>query len=78
MASQINIQASAKKSNGEMIQSGYLFTGGLLGVGSAVGLRKGDPELKEMFDKALKSTIDDGTLKKLALKWFEMDITPAS
>lgn len=31
-----------------------------------------------MFDKALKSTIDDGTLKKLALKWFEMDITPAS
>ncbi|MDX3807279.1 transporter substrate-binding domain-containing protein [Bosea thiooxidans] len=78
MASQINIQANVKKSNGEMIQSGYLFTGGLLGVGSAVGLRKGDPELKEMFDKALKSAIDDGTLKKLALKWFEMDITPAT
>lgn len=78
MASQINLQASAKKSNGEMIQSGYLFAGGLLGLGSAVGLRKGDPELKEMFDKALKSVIDDGTLKKLALKWFEMDITPAS
>jgi len=78
MASQINIQATAKKSNGEMIQSGYLFAGGLLGLGSAVGLRKGDPELKEMFDKALKSAIDDGTLKRLALKWFEMDITPAS
>lgn len=78
MASQINIQANAKKSNGEMIQSGSLFIGGLLGLGSAVGLRKGDPELKEMFDKALKSTIDDGTLKRLALKWFEMDITPAS
>ncbi len=78
MASQINLQASAKKSNGEMIQSGYLFAGGLLGLGSAVGLRKGDPELKEMFDEALKSVIDDGTLKKLALKWFEMDITPAS
>lgn len=78
MASQINIQANAKKSNGEMIQSGYLFTGGLLGVGSGVGVRKSDPELKEMFDKALKSTMDDGTLKKLALKWFEMDITPAS
>lgn len=78
MASQINLQASAKKSNGEMIMSGYLFAGGLLGLGSAVGLRKGDPELKEMFDKALKSVIDDGTLKKLALKWFEMDITPAS
>lgn len=78
MASQINIQSSVKKSKGEMIQSGYLFAGGLLGLGSAVGLRKGDPELKEMFDKALKSVIDDGTLKRLALKWFEMDITPAS
>ena len=78
MASQINIQSSVKKSKGEMIQSGYLFAGGLLGLGSAVGLRKGDPELKEMFDKALKSAIDDGTLKRLALKWFEMDITPAS
>lgn len=78
MASQINIQTTAKKSKGEMIQSGYLLSGGLLGMGSAVGLRKGDPELKEMFDKALKSVIDDGTLKRLALKWFEMDITPAS
>lgn len=76
MASAINLNASAKKSNGEMIQSGYLFSGGLLGLGSAVGLRKSDPDLKEMFDKALKSVAEDGTLKRLSLKWFEMDITP--
>jgi octopine/nopaline transport system substrate-binding protein len=77
MASAINLNASAKKSNGEMIASGYVFAGGLLGQGSAVGLRKGDPELKELFDKALKSVAEDGTLKRLALKWFEIDITPA-
>lgn len=76
MASAINLNASAKKSNGEMIRSGYLFSGGLLGLGSAVGLRKGDPELKALFDTALKSLAEDGTLKRLSLKWFEEDITP--
>lgn len=78
MASAINLLAAGKRSNGEMISSGYVFAGGLLGLGSAIGLRKGDAELKEMLDKALNSLAEDGTLKRLSLKWFEIDITPAA
>ena len=29
-----------------------------------------------MFDKAINSTIADGTLKALHLKWFKMDNSP--
>ena len=39
-------------------------------------VREGDPELKSMFDAALKGSIADGTLKALFLKWFQIDWTP--
>jgi octopine/nopaline transport system substrate-binding protein len=60
------------------VEVGPRFTGGLLGKGTGVGLRKSDPELKAMFDKALNAAIKDGTVKKLSLKWFKVDISPAS
>ncbi len=61
---------------GDLVLTGPLFTGGLLGKGSAIGLRKGDPELKAMFDKALREAKADGTMQALAVKWFKVDITP--
>jgi octopine/nopaline transport system substrate-binding protein len=55
---------------------GPLFRGGLLGQGAAIGLRKGDTELKAMFDKAIAEAKADGSMQALAIKWFKSDVTP--
>jgi octopine/nopaline transport system substrate-binding protein len=52
------------------------FTGGVLGTGIGVGLRKPDTALKARFDEAIGSALADGTLKRLSEKWFKMDVTP--
>ncbi|KPU01689.1 ABC transporter substrate-binding protein, partial [Enterobacter cloacae subsp. cloacae] len=67
---------TADKSNGEIVMAGPQFIGGILGSGSSIGLRKSDPELKAMFDKAIDQAKTDGTIKKLSEKWFGMDTTP--
>lgn len=42
----------------------------ILGSGIGFGLRKSDTELKVEFDKAIKQVQDDGTVEKLAKKYF--------
>jgi octopine/nopaline transport system substrate-binding protein len=56
--------------------AGPLFTGGVLGKGVGIGLRKSDPELKAKFNQAIQSMIADGSLKKLSVQWFHTDISP--
>lgn len=58
--------------------AGPQMTGGLLGRGVGVGLRKTDPDLKYLFDKAIGAALADGTVKRLSLEWFKTDITPPS
>jgi octopine/nopaline transport system substrate-binding protein len=70
-----NNAAFIKQSNGAAVAPGYTFGGGVLGQGQAVALRKGDPDLKAMFNKALAEVKADGTLKQLSMKWFSADIT---
>jgi octopine/nopaline transport system substrate-binding protein len=60
----------------DMAIVGAGLTGDVLGRGVAVGLRKGDAELKGMFDKAIQAAIQDGTIRKLSEKWFKIDMTP--
>jgi octopine/nopaline transport system substrate-binding protein len=72
------ISTLAKPGGDQFVEVGPGFTGGLLGKGTGVGLRKSDPELKAMFDTALDAAIKDGTLKTLSIKWFKTDITPHS
>jgi lysine-arginine-ornithine-binding protein len=48
----------------------------LQGPGSAFAFRKSDPELKEMFNKALEEAIADGTYRKIQAKYFSFDILP--
>lgn len=60
----------------DMTIAGAGITADILGRGVAVGLRKSDPELREMFDKAIAEAHKDGTVKKLSMKWFELDMTP--
>ncbi len=57
---------------------GPSITGGMLGAGVGVGLRKGDNDLKKAFDDAIQASIKDGTVQKLSMKWFKIDTTPRS
>jgi octopine/nopaline transport system substrate-binding protein len=75
MASGSNLVSVVEKSRGTYVMAGYGFLGGLLGRGSAVALRKGDTELKALFDGAIRSMIEDGSMKTLVMKWFGYDVT---
>jgi octopine/nopaline transport system substrate-binding protein len=56
--------------------AGPSLTGGLLGAGIAVGLRKDEVDLKKAFDEAIQGAIKDGTIQKLSMKWFKTNVTP--
>lgn len=53
------------------------LSGGLWGPGVGIGMRKQDTDLIAAFDKAIDDCTKDGTLKRLSLKWFGIDIAPA-
>ncbi len=72
------VSVLGKPGGDKIVLTGPLMTGGPLGSGSAVGLRKSDPELKAMFNDALHAAKADGTLKTLAEKWFHNDVVPTS
>ncbi|WP_112662727.1 lysine/arginine/ornithine ABC transporter substrate-binding protein [Microvirga flavescens] len=59
-----------------MMIAGAGVSGGVLGRGVAVGLRKDDAELKTAFDTAIQAAIADGTIQKLTQKWFKVDMSP--
>jgi len=62
-----------KETGKDMVMVGPGFTGGPFGLGVGVGARKEDQALADMFSKAIDSAIDDGTVSKLAVKWFGFD-----
>jgi octopine/nopaline transport system substrate-binding protein len=67
---------AAKPGNENMVLAGPCFAGGVIGKGSGVGLRKGDTQLKAMFDQAIRAAQADGTIRKLSEQTFRMDVTP--
>jgi octopine/nopaline transport system substrate-binding protein len=52
------------------------FAGDVIGAGNGVGIRKEDKELVALFSKGIRSMKKDGTLVKLAMKWFGFDNIP--
>ncbi|MGD2184550.1 MAG: transporter substrate-binding domain-containing protein [Desulfobacterales bacterium] len=52
---------------------GPQMTGGPFGKGIGVAVRKKDKQLADRFSKAIEESIRDGTIKKLAIKWFTFD-----
>jgi octopine/nopaline transport system substrate-binding protein len=60
----------------EFKTSGPIFSGGIFGPGVAAAVRKSEVSLLGSYNAALKSAIADGTLGKLTLKWFGVDLTP--
>ena len=74
--SQATLVASLEKPGGDVaVLAGPLLRGGATGIGSGVGLRKGDPELKAMFDGAIQAAKAEGITKTLSVKWFKVDLT---
>ena len=70
------VSTLSKPGGDQMTLVGPLFNGGLLGRGAAIGMRKSDTDLKDLFNKALREARADGTMKALAIKWFKRDVTP--
>jgi len=76
MAAVTNVTAFLQKNSDTAIATGPSFKGGVMGSGAAIAVHKGNTELKQMLDKALKSMSDDGTLTAMSKKWFGLVITP--
>ncbi|WP_237480037.1 transporter substrate-binding domain-containing protein [Lichenibacterium dinghuense] len=75
----VQLATLAKPDAKDLTIAGAEFRGGPdLGEGTGVGIRKNEPELKAMFDKAIAAEIADGSLKKLQDKWFKLDMMPPS
>ncbi|MCZ7486214.1 transporter substrate-binding domain-containing protein [Agrobacterium rhizogenes] len=55
---------------------GPQLSGSTWGPGVGIGLRKDDTDLIAAFDTALEASIKDGTISRIATKWFRMDIAP--
>ena len=71
------LQTLGKPEAKDLTLAGAEFRGGkIFGEGVGIGLRKSDPELQTMFNKALDEARADGTLKKLQDKWFKLDMMP--
>ena len=49
------------------------MTGGPFGEGVGVAVRKMEKDLADLFSRVIDETIKDGSLKKLAVKWFTFD-----
>ena len=63
-----------KKPAGKKLQLiGPQMTKGPFGRGVAVGIRKEDGKLGDMFTKAINEAIADGTISKMAVQWFGFD-----
>jgi octopine/nopaline transport system substrate-binding protein len=52
------------------------LSGGPWGPGVGIGLRQSDNDLVAVFDKAIAEAKADGTLRRLSLQWFGLDVSP--
>ena len=68
--------AQDNSAENNFILIGPAFSGGILGLGVGIGVRKLDLPLQSKLNKTIASSIADGKLKKLFIKWFGRDLTP--
>lgn len=66
----------ASKSNGALTTSGPLLVGGIMATNVCLGIRKNEPELQAVLNKALAEMAADGTLATMSEKWFGVDLSP--
>lgn len=63
----------ASEQGKDMRMVGPAFSKGPFGEGVGVAVRQNDTALADMFSKAINEAIADGSLSKLAIKWFTFD-----
>jgi octopine/nopaline transport system substrate-binding protein len=61
---------------GALAFTGPQIAGSIWGEGEGLGVRKEDTDLRDMFSAAIKSALEDGTVKTLSEKWFKTDVSP--
>lgn len=66
----------AKPENQDLAMTGPLLKGAMLATEVALGMRKGETELKAIFDGAIRSAASDGAIRTLSVKWSKLDLTP--
>ncbi|MBV8652992.1 MAG: transporter substrate-binding domain-containing protein, partial [Alphaproteobacteria bacterium] len=66
-----------KPGNEDLAMTGPLMKGAMLATEVAFGLRKGETDLKAIFDKAIREAAADGTIRQLSVKWSKIDLTPS-
>ncbi len=66
----------SKPGNEDLTIVGPQLKGAMLATEVAIGMRKGETDLKEKFDAAIKSAAADGVIKTLSVKWSKLDLTP--
>ncbi|WFU51211.1 transporter substrate-binding domain-containing protein [Sinorhizobium terangae] len=67
----------AKPGNEGLAMTGPLVKGAMLATEVAMGMRKGEAELKARFDDAIKAAAADGVIRALSEKWSKLDLTPS-
>jgi len=73
LAAAVSFTDYAEKSGKAVVLTGPTFSGGAFGNGVGVGIRKGDSKLLNDFNAAIDKARDDGTISRLAIKWFGFD-----
>ncbi|WP_377810862.1 transporter substrate-binding domain-containing protein [Azospirillum sp. A29] len=63
-----------RAAGGHLIPAGPAFSGGPLGGGVAVAVRKGD-QMSARFTQAIASATEDGTTARLSGRWFGADLS---
>jgi octopine/nopaline transport system substrate-binding protein len=72
----VYFQSAFDAAKGELAFTGPQIVGPIWGAGEGLGVRKSDTDLRDMFSAAIKSALDDGTVKTLSEKWFKTDVSP--
>ncbi|MCO5151441.1 MULTISPECIES: transporter substrate-binding domain-containing protein [unclassified Shinella] len=67
----------AEPGNETLAMTGPLVKGAMLATEVAMGMRKGEVELKAKFDEAIKQAAADGVIRALSTKWSKLDLTPS-
>ncbi len=70
------LAAFKNKGNENLTLTGPQIAGTIWGPGEGFGFRKSDTDLIAMFNKAIDAAKTDGTIKKLSMKWFGVNIAP--
>jgi len=69
-------QTLPSQNGNTLVRVGPSLSGGVLGRGIGLGVRKEDKHLTDQLNQAIASSIIDGTVGELFIKWLNRDLSP--